>query len=283
MGTSRHSSRSGPDPRRPRLAWPFTILTDRDTVRLVAGEDFRYTLTGPGLEHWLPGLLADCDGRHTLEHLLGRLDPAHAGPARELLGRLAGERVLIEGTAADVHPAAPHRLAVEGGGALRRSLEMSPPPADGDASAALTVLCQDRLDYDEAYRFNHRQVAGPSPWLWATTGPLGRGYVSPVFLPGAGPCLACLLRHFQRLSPAPELYDHLIAHARAGGPIAPVPFPAEGVEILVQLVRWKAALLGRPEPPAALYRLHVLEADTLEVSAHRVLPDPECPDCSGAD
>ena len=22
-------------------------------------------------------------------------------------------------------------------------------------------------------------MAGPAPWLWATTGPLGRGYVSP--------------------------------------------------------------------------------------------------------
>ena len=34
-------------------------------------------------------------------------------------------------------------------------------------------------------------------------------------------------------------------------------------------------------PPAALYRLHALEVATLEVTAHRVFADPECPACRG--
>ena len=59
-----------------------------------------------------------------------------------------------------------------------------------------------------------------------------------------------------------------------------VSFPAEGVEILRQLVRWKVSLLAEAEPPAALYRLHVLDVHVMEVSTHRIFADPECPDCS---
>src|SRR5207302_70111 len=50
-----------PLPTRPCLALPFTVLTAQDRVRLVAGEDFRYTLTGPGLETWLPDWLPTLD------------------------------------------------------------------------------------------------------------------------------------------------------------------------------------------------------------------------------
>ena len=41
-------------PERPCLALPFTFLSSPDRVRLVAGEDFRYTLDGPRIETWLP-------------------------------------------------------------------------------------------------------------------------------------------------------------------------------------------------------------------------------------
>ena len=58
--------------RRPCLAYPFTVLTQPDIVRLVAGEDYRYTLTGAGLEYWLPDLLGRCTGQNTLATLLGR-------------------------------------------------------------------------------------------------------------------------------------------------------------------------------------------------------------------
>ena len=133
------------------------------------------------------------------------------------------------------------------------------------------MFCQDRLDYHEALRFNRRCLETGTPWLWATTGPMGRAYVSPLFLPDAGPCLACLLNHFRRLSPAPDFYDDLSAHAAAGRPIAPVPFPGPAVEIVRQLIVWKAGLTGEPEAPAALYRLHVLEVGSLEVTSHRVL------------
>jgi bacteriocin biosynthesis cyclodehydratase domain-containing protein len=267
-----------PTPRRPRLALPCTILTAPDTVRLVAGEDFRYTLSGPGVEHWLPAFFANLDGSRSLEDALALLSHEHRDLAVELTARLYGERVLVDGPARAAHPARACRLAVEGSGPLREALSAAA-PADGEVLPPLPVLCQDCLDYDEALRFNRRCRADGSPWLWASTGPLSRGYVGPLFLPDAGPCLACLLSHFQRLSPAPEIYDDLLAHARQGLPVAPAPFPAQGVAVLEALVRWKAELLAERDPPAALYRLHVLELESMEVSAHRVLADPECPEC----
>src|SRR5262245_52417071 len=119
--------------RRPRLALPFTVLTGPDTVRLVAGEDFRYTLTGPGLDGWLPGLLSGLDGRTPLEKALGQLPPAYRGPAEQLVDRLYGERVLIDGSAADAHSAACCRLAPEGSAAWAAEWE----PAGQPPSARL--------------------------------------------------------------------------------------------------------------------------------------------------
>jgi bacteriocin biosynthesis cyclodehydratase domain-containing protein len=267
--------------RHPKLSLPFTVLTGPDTVRLVAGEDFRYTLTAPGLEQWLPDLLSGVNGQRSVAELLGTLDPDHRAAAGQLLERLYGERVLIDAIARECHVPRRCVLAVEGEG----------PVADGLRARAcsgpegpdrLLVLCQDRLDYAALLEFNCRCRAGRELGLWTSTGPLQRGYVSPVIVPDAGPCLACLIGHFRRLSPAPELYDHLAEHARQGRPIAPAPFPVEGVVILQQLVLWKWSLLGQAEPPAALYRLHVLEAATLEVSGRRVFADPECPRCGEA-
>jgi bacteriocin biosynthesis cyclodehydratase domain-containing protein len=267
-------SRSGS--RRPRVALPFTILPSRDTVRLIAGEDFRYTLQGPGLDEWLPPLLASCDGRRDLVELLSLVPPPHRSSAPALVDRLYGERVLVDGPAIGAHPAVPHGLRVEGAGPLADLLR----PDEAPATPALAVLCQDRLDYDAALGFNDRRLqSAGGPWIWATTGPMARAYVSPVFLPDAGPCLACLLGRFRGLSPAPELYDALEEHARNGRPIEAVPFPPEGVAIAAQLVRWKRALLMEKEPPPSLYRLHVVEAAALEVTSHRVFADPECAAC----
>jgi bacteriocin biosynthesis cyclodehydratase domain-containing protein len=270
--------------RRPCLALPFTILTELDTVRLVAGEDFRYTLTAAGLDQWLPDWLAQLDGRQTLAETLARLPEAHREAARLLVERLYGERVLIDGPQA--HPLQwmglprAYRLVPQGSAAWRADLERSL-AAIPCSAIDVPVLCQDRLDYEEALRFNRWRLAGQTPWLWASTGAMGRAYVSPVFLPDAGPCLGCLLSHFRSLSPAPELYDALIEHARAGRSITPVPFPAQGIAVVQQLLLWKATLLQQPQAQPALYRLHVVEADALEVTTHRVFIDPECPECGG--
>jgi bacteriocin biosynthesis cyclodehydratase domain-containing protein len=265
-----------PAPRRPRLALPFTILTGRDTVRLVAGEEFRYTLTGAGLDSWLPDWLAGLDGRVPLEAALARLPAEQRAPARELVDRLYGERVLVDGTAMDGHAGRRCRLAPEGSAAWAADWQ---PEAADPATRILPVLCQDRLDYAEALGFNRRCRESGTPWLWASSGPMSRAYVSPLFLPDAGPCLGCLLYHFRRLSPVPELYDALADHSRAGRPITPVSFPPPAIAVVRQLLLWKATLAEQAEAPVALYRLHVLEVASLEVTSHRVFVDPECPEC----
>jgi bacteriocin biosynthesis cyclodehydratase domain-containing protein len=267
-----------PRTRRPRLALPFTILHEADVVRLVAGEDFRYSLAGPGLGTWLPDLFAAMQGRRTVEELIGNLEKERQTAAWELIERLYGERVLVDGPAAAAHPPARYRLVVEGSGPLAEALRQRTNQTENEARP-LPVLCQDRLDYEAALAFNRRCRTGTSPWLWVTQGPMTRGYVSPAFLPDAGPCLACLLDHFRRLSPAPEIYDDLLAHVRKGHSVEPVPFPEEAVAMLAHLVLWKCALLINPDPPPALYRLHVLETDSLEVTSHKVFADLECPEC----
>lgn len=266
--------------RRPRLALPYTVLTAPDRVRLVAGEDARYTLSGLGVEHWLPELLAEFSQGRTVAEALARLDEKQRGQALELIGRLYGERVLVDASAEAAHVSAARRLVPEGSGPLLDLLREA--RAEEGEADPLPVLCQDRLDYAAALDFNRRCRAAQLPWLWASTGPLARGYVGPLFLPDAGPCLGCLLGHFERLSPEPELHRDLLDHARRGGPVAPVPFPDDAAAILTALLRWKASLLDSPAPPPALYRLHVLELETREVSAHRVFIDPECAECGRA-
>ncbi len=224
-------------------ALPFSLLPATDAVRLVAGEDVRYTLQAPGLETWLPALFAALDGR-PLENALELVEPSRRDEARQLVERLRGERVLVDAPARAAHP----------GGRVR-------------------VFRQDRLDYAAALAFN-REVR--EPWIWASTGPLQRAYVGPVFLPDAGPCLECLVRHFRGLSPAAEIYDALIEHPEA---IRPSPAPPAVEALVEQIVAWKSTAFAEPEPPAAVYRLHVVEAASLEVSTHPVLPDPDCPVC----
>jgi bacteriocin biosynthesis cyclodehydratase domain-containing protein len=260
----------------PRLAFPATILHGTDTVWLVAGEDFRYKLTAPSVEKWLPGLLQQCQGKSSIDDLLKTIGRELQPTAKQLLEQLFGERVLVDGIAQDVHAPDVYRFALEGSGPLLNAISAL---QSTSSDKTLRVLCQDRLDYETALQFNHRCLQETSPYLWATTGPMSRGYVSPIFLPQAGPCLACLLRHFQRLSPIPEIYDALRIHVQEGKQVEPVQFPEEGIQLLASIVAWKRKQLAEQIPLSSLYRLHVLELDTMEVSSHRVFVDPECPEC----
>ncbi len=239
---------------RPSLAFPFTVVPSANQVRLIAGEDFRYTLNGPALETWLPAWLPLLDGRRTLDELLALLPEERRGGARLLVERLYGERVLVDGSAAAAFTPSAQRPR---------------------------IFTQDSLDYDAALAVNRACLMERTTWLWATTAPLSRGYVSPLFLPDAGPCLACLLANFRRLSPAPELYDDLIRHKQNSGDIQPSPAPPPVAAVVRELVQWKADLAERENPSAALFQLHVVEAATMEVSAHRVFVDPECSACRG--
>jgi bacteriocin biosynthesis cyclodehydratase domain-containing protein len=262
------------------LALPFTILSSPNGVRLVAGEDFRYSLDGAELDAWLPAWLPTLDGQRTLAEALASLVEERRDTAREIVARLYGERVLIDGPAACAHQPAAFSLQVEGEGFLHQELTAACQSACEAGKQRLSVLCQDRLDYEQALRFNRRRREEGVPWLWASCAPMSRAYVSPLFLSDAGPCLECLLNHFQRLSPVVELYAELVEHSRRGRPIVPTPIPGRSVPLLAQLVRWKAELSCDDPAPAALFRLHVLEVASLEISSHRVFPDPECASCT---
>ena len=119
--------------------------------------------------------------------------------------------------------------------------------------------------------------AFPLSYMLDSIGPLARAYVGPLVLPDAGPCLACLLGHFRLLSPLPEVYDVLLAHA---GPFSPAPFPDAGIAVCAALVAWKLAQVGAEPASPAVYALHVVDAASLEISSHRVFRDSECT-CAG--
>ncbi|HZZ80938.1 MAG TPA: TOMM precursor leader peptide-binding protein [Gemmataceae bacterium] len=262
--------------RRPRFAYPFTVLTAPDTVRLVAGEDHRYTLTAPGLDRWLPAIFERLSGKESVRELLASIAVDRRDALLQVVNQLYGERVLIDGSAADAHVARKYRIAVDGSGDLCRLLAS---PAGELCEARILVLCQDRLDYEETLSRQRACRADGTAFLWASTGPLQRAYVSPLFLPDAGPCLGCLFGSFQRLSPAPEIYDALRDHARQGKAIEPVEFPQEGLLILQGLIGWKLREAERDTASPGLYRLHVLDRERFEVTTHRVFVDPHCAIC----
>jgi bacteriocin biosynthesis cyclodehydratase domain-containing protein len=268
------------DDRRPRLTLPFTVVPEAGRVHLIAGEDCRYTFTGAGIEDWLPALVAAVDGRLRVGEILERVPREHRSAAGELLRRLYGERIAADSGAADLlHRPRRAGWAAFGEGSVFEALRDAAPAAPPDGGEALRILCQDTLDYAAALDFEGRARGRGAPWLWVSTGPQRRAYVGPMMLPDAGPCLGCLLSQFRRLSPSPELYDALLAHGRRGGRFEAGAVPAPAARMLAEIALWKAGALADGEPPAAIFRLHVLEIASFEVEAHRVVLDPDCEGC----
>jgi bacteriocin biosynthesis cyclodehydratase domain-containing protein len=259
------------------LAIAPTVICEPDLVRIIAGEDFRFTLRASGLDTWLPGILQRLDGTSTVETLLRGLEPARRREALDLLERLVSERLLF--SAESLPEAYEAVLHAEGSGRLLECVQRLQPRSS--APRRVRALCQDTLDYRAALRFNEACRSGSEPWLWATLGPSARAFVSPIFWPDVGPCIACLLGSFERLSPAPELYGALIAHGERGGTFAAASFPENGLAVVGHLLHWKVAILGTPEPPASVSRLHVIEAAALEIATHRIPRDVECSVCHG--
>src|SRR5438874_10065915 len=94
-------------PKRVRFAFPFAILTKPDTVRLVAGEEFRYTLRSPSLDQWLPRFLGGFEREAEWQRLLKQLPSERQQQALEILTRLYGERVLLEANGEHPHVPSP--------------------------------------------------------------------------------------------------------------------------------------------------------------------------------
>jgi len=264
---------------RPRPALPFTLLAEPGVVRLVAGEDLRFALRSPGIDVWLPPLWHALDGRRSLEEALALVPDPERGDARALVEQLVGERVLVGAEVELGVSPEPHRLVVEGEGALRRAVDRALVMPQG-SGVELRVLCQDELDDHRALIWAERSRDEGARHLWASVGPGSRALISPVFLPEEGPCFACLIGAFRLLSPAPEVRDALLAHARAGGTVLPMPFPPHGLGVAAGLLLWKASLLAVQPLAPACFVLHSLEARTLEVASHPLASLEGCAGCA---
>src|SRR5258706_6144643 len=105
-------------PKQIQFAFPFAILTRPDTVRLVAGDEFRYTLRSPSLDQWLPRFLGSFDHEAEWRPLLKQLPGERQQQALEIITRLYGERVLLEANGNHSHTPSPVHWVVEGSGKL---------------------------------------------------------------------------------------------------------------------------------------------------------------------
>lgn len=280
----------------PRLLSGSTIVEQGAQVHLIAGEDFRFTIQTGDATAVVAHVLRNCRGDRSLEELLAGLAPSQCDLIRRIVDRLRSERVLFEA------PASPPlglswRVEVVGTGSLSlRAREAWQDLADAAARSAgargsgeststpgvpvARVLVQQELDLARVLEFNREAMGSEAQaWLWVTTGPLARGYVSPVILRGGRPCLECLLRHFRRLSPAPQLYDVL----ERPGASAPEFTPAEPdhplARILLEIAGWKLRRLEFQPASSSQFALHVVEGETLETRLHPVWLDPTCPVC----
>lgn len=260
-----------------RWAWPFTMIRGQEEIWLIAGEDVRFALRTSHIE--------------PVFQILGRLDsgldekelsasaPEVRAEVTRLLEQLRSERLLVpvQALAGPLAGGDSLRVEVIGEGGLAGEIRARL-PVSGEADA-VWVFCQDGLDLHAMLEFNTSALARGRRWCWVTSGPAARAYVSPLFLPDAGPCAACLLRHFRQLSPAPEVYDVLLAHGQAQGQFPTAHFPSAGLGVVAALLTWKLSLLEAPAVSSALYRLHVVEDTSLTISSHPVFRDPECPIC----
>lgn len=250
---------------RPRLAPGFSVLADGDAVWLIAGEDVRYRI---GAGAWLAEVVRRCDGATELAALAALAPPADRAEVAPLVEQLLAERVLVDGPPEGAHVPASGATVI-GEGALAGALH-------GLAPGPIAAFVQDRMDHAALLAFDAESRAAKRRWMWITTGPAQRAYVGPLLLPDAGPCAACLLLHFKRLSPVPALHDALIAH---GSEMVAAAVPPSMIATVAALARWKLELAAEPIARPALYALHVVEASDLTVSSHVPIADPECTAC----
>src|SRR5207247_1529017 len=83
---------------------------------------FGYSVRAGSLATGFAELLRRCDGRDTLDALLLELPEADRSAARQLVERLYGERILIDGPVEQLSVANQYRLDVEGRGELVQRL-----------------------------------------------------------------------------------------------------------------------------------------------------------------
>lgn len=276
------SSRIVPIAGRLRFALPFTLVAGDGRLRLIGGEDVRLTLALEGLETWGPAALAPLHEGATADELAAKVAPAHRAPLAALLEELLGERVLVE-IDAPFAPLARPNVAWSGDAGLSAALGAAwePTPAEGPAGGEeVRVFAQRTLDRTRAIEAATRARLDGAAFLWVSTGAVARSFVGPLIVPRDGPCLGCLFEIFQRRSPFADLHDELDAHAARGGSFAEASPGPLVTRVLSAIVAWKLEQARAPLPSAALFRLHVVEHEALEISTHPVARLDDCASCA---
>ena len=261
------------------LSHACTVIAQPDVVLLVAGEDLRYALRGEKIERWAPKLLAELKEARSLDELLGAFKGNERAEARQLIERLYGERAVVDAPAEKSAKTSRYHIALLGKGELFTSLQSKLSRQNSATTQALNVFCQDTLNFEEALQFNRCAISAGTPWMWLSSGAVMRAFISPLFIPPAGPCFECLLSTFSRLSPAREVYQALARHAAEDGAFEPATLSLHMVEVVSNLLLWKISVAAEEPQIPALFRLHVIERDSLETSSHKIYCDPLCAAC----
>lgn len=261
---------------RPRLALPTSIIPDGRFLHLVCGMELKVSLElGEQVPH-LARMLEKCDGSLTLEELVQDLG-AHRPHGLSLIEQLLGDRLLVDDLQPGSNRRKLHGISVEGTGPL--ALGLANLDHQGES---VRILVQDHLDLPAARAFNRRQLKLEQPYLWVTTGLADVGLVSPIFFPDSGPCLECFLHQYQKISIPSGIQEILNRQNEKTLTLGESEFPGEGLVMLQQLVRWKVRRLGLNLSGSNVFRLHVLDKTSLEISTHRIYKDPFCSECSNA-
>jgi bacteriocin biosynthesis cyclodehydratase domain-containing protein len=192
-----------------------------------------------------------------------------------MLDRLLAERLVIDEPTSPTARA--HRIHVVGDGPVADRVRAASPATAPEDAAELRVIVQETLELGRALALDRAALEDGAARLWVSTGPLARAFVGPVFLADGGPCLGCLVAAFRRVSPEPEIFEALADHEARAGSFARAPIDDDAADTIAALVRWKARELGTLAPAAAVFRLHVLERASFEISTHLVPVDPDCP------
>lgn len=254
-------------------AAPVTVVPAGRKIHLIAGEDLRFSLSGEGIDRWLPQTMRELEEALTVDELLERVPPEFRANATSVLTRLCDEGLLR------IQPELPPK-ALDRAVSVRGDADFLPElPVDWrKASDGLTVFCQDTLGRETALRAALECRAAGRPFLWVSSGAHARAFVSPVFSTLGRPCLACLFAVSDSLGPVPELHSALREHDARGGALAKAAMSPAQRAFLSSLVVWKVST-WQDGNILASSKLHVVEWVDGSVESYSVRREPACAGC----
>ncbi|MFI5913341.1 TOMM precursor leader peptide-binding protein [Dactylosporangium sp. NPDC051541] len=155
-------------------------------------------------------------------------------------------------------------------------------PATAAASGQVVVVASDCWDMNAYPAVREAGRVSGGPWL-PVRAELGRVVIGPVEVAGRPGCVQCAEARRQRAREHPEGYDAVrTRHAEALAQRPTELLTVLAAELIAGLVADEVARLTR-DVSAARTHCAMLYVDlrTLQVTTHRFLPDPLCPECGG--